>query len=64
MYYGLILTKLTCDSSIRVCPGIYLADRVGFQVATAAAALYKIVPLEGRSRPDPESVKYTDALVK
>lgn len=64
MYYALLLTYLTCDSPIRVCPGMYLADRAAFQVATAVAALYQIVPLEGRSRPGPESVKYTDGVVR
>ena len=44
----------------RVCPGMYLADSVGFQIASALAALYDVVPLEGRSRPEPESVEYTD----
>lgn len=60
----MIIIKLTCDYLIRVCPGMYIADRAGFQLATAAAALYEIVPLEGGIRPTPESVKYTDGLIK
>jgi len=48
----------------RVCPGIYLADRAGFQMASAMAALYDVVPLEGRSRPKPETVEYTDTVLR
>lgn len=42
---------------------MYLADRIGFHVATTTAALYEIAPLEGRNRPKPESVKYTEGLL-
>jgi len=49
---------------MRVCPGRYLADRSGFHIAASTAALYDIVPLEGRTRPDPKSVEYTDTLFR
>ena len=43
----------------RVCPGMYLADNAGFQIASTMSALYDVVPLEGHSRPKPETVEYT-----
>lgn len=48
----------------RVCPGIYLADKTGFHIATTIAALYEIAPLEGRSRPKPELTEYTDTAFR
>ncbi|KIM28310.1 hypothetical protein M408DRAFT_308234 [Serendipita vermifera MAFF 305830] len=48
----------------RVCSGMYLADRSGFHVSTTVAALYDVVPLEGKSRPKPELAQYTDALFR
>jgi len=48
----------------RVCPGMYLADRTGFQIVSTMAALYDIAPLEGHSRPKPEMVEYSDTLLR
>ncbi|KIM28323.1 hypothetical protein M408DRAFT_329427 [Serendipita vermifera MAFF 305830] len=49
---------------IRVCPGMYLADRTGFHISATIAALYDVVPLEGKSRPKPELVEYTDTFFR
>ncbi|KIM28307.1 hypothetical protein M408DRAFT_69816 [Serendipita vermifera MAFF 305830] len=49
---------------IRVCPGMYLADRMGFHMCATIAALYDVAPLEGKSRPRPESAEYTDSLIR
>lgn len=44
---------------LRACPGMYFADRVVFHLVTAIIALYKIEPLEGSKRPDPNNIEYT-----
>ncbi|KIM28306.1 hypothetical protein M408DRAFT_329415 [Serendipita vermifera MAFF 305830] len=49
---------------MRVCPGMYLADRTGFHMGATIAALYDVAPLEGKSRPRPESAEYTDSLIR
>lgn len=49
---------------MRVCPGMYLADRTGFHISTTVAALFDVAPLEGKSRPRPEFAEYTDALFR
>ncbi|KIM28320.1 hypothetical protein M408DRAFT_23723 [Serendipita vermifera MAFF 305830] len=49
---------------MRVCSGMYLADRSGFHIGTTVAALYDIAPLEGKSRPKPELAEYTDTLFR
>ncbi|KIM23782.1 hypothetical protein M408DRAFT_250244 [Serendipita vermifera MAFF 305830] len=54
----------TFGYGMRVCPGMYLADRTGFHVAASLVALYDLVPLKGQSRPDPASVVYTDAAFR
>jgi len=43
---------------------MYLADRAGFQIASTMTALYDVVPLEGRRRPKPETVEYTDTVLR
>ncbi|KIM28303.1 hypothetical protein M408DRAFT_23708 [Serendipita vermifera MAFF 305830] len=49
---------------MRVCPGMYLADRTGFHMGATIAALYDVAPLEGKSRPRPESAGYTDSFIR
>jgi len=43
---------------------MYLADRAGFQIASTISALYDVAPLEGHSRPKPEMVEYSDAILR
>ncbi|PVF92944.1 cytochrome P450 [Serendipita vermifera] len=49
---------------MRLCPGMHLADKVAFHVAATTMALFDVVPLEGRTIPDPDSVEYTDAALR
>ncbi|KIM28300.1 hypothetical protein M408DRAFT_329411 [Serendipita vermifera MAFF 305830] len=49
---------------MRVCAGMYLADRTGFHIGTTVAALYDVAPLEGKSRPRPELAEHTDTLFR
>jgi hypothetical protein len=60
----MFIVGLVTHRHLRVCPGRYIADRSGFHVAASTAALYDIAPLEGRTRPDPKSVKYTDTAFR
>ncbi|PVF93563.1 cytochrome P450 [Serendipita vermifera] len=48
----------------RVCPGMYFADRVAFHLVVTICALFEILPLEGKARPDPKDVKYPDTLIR
>ncbi|PVF98744.1 cytochrome P450 [Serendipita vermifera] len=48
----------------RACPGVHLADRVGFHLATTLLALYSILPLEGHKVPDPNSIQYNDGTIR
>lgn len=43
---------------------MHLGDRGGFHIATTAAALYKIVPLDGAQKPDPNSIKYSSGVFR
>lgn len=46
-----------------LCPGKDIASRAGFYIATTIMSIYNILPLEGKSAPDPYTVKYnTDFL--
>ncbi|KIM28318.1 hypothetical protein M408DRAFT_329423 [Serendipita vermifera MAFF 305830] len=49
---------------MRVCAGMYLADRTGFHIGTTIAALYDVATLEGKSRPRPELAEYTDIMFR
>ncbi|KIM28401.1 hypothetical protein M408DRAFT_140803 [Serendipita vermifera MAFF 305830] len=49
---------------MRVCPGLYLADRIGFDFSACMAALFSLVPLEGKKVPDPNTVEYSDTGMK
>ncbi|KIM28311.1 hypothetical protein M408DRAFT_329417 [Serendipita vermifera MAFF 305830] len=55
---------VTFGYGTRVCPGMYLADRIGFHVGVTVATLYDVAPLKGKNRPQPESVQYTDTLFR
>ncbi|KIM28343.1 hypothetical protein M408DRAFT_329443 [Serendipita vermifera MAFF 305830] len=46
---------------MRVCPGMYLADRIGFHIAATMVSLFEVTPLKGASRPEPGSTEYTDS---
>ncbi|PVG01722.1 cytochrome P450 [Serendipita vermifera] len=49
---------------MRTCPGMHLADKVVFHLVITVISLLKIVPLEGCSVPDPNTIEYTDAGVR
>ncbi|PVF93577.1 cytochrome P450 [Serendipita vermifera] len=49
---------------MRVCPGMYFADRVVFHLVTSIVSLYKVVPLEGYQLPGPKNIKYTNKAVQ
>ncbi|KIM28405.1 hypothetical protein M408DRAFT_23786 [Serendipita vermifera MAFF 305830] len=49
---------------MRTCPGLYLADRVGFQYSICIAMLFNILPLEGKGIPDPATIEYTDTALR
>ncbi|KAG8833075.1 hypothetical protein FRC20_007746, partial [Serendipita sp. 405] len=46
----------------RICPGQFLADRVGFTFAAAILKTYDILPLEGETLP--EEFTYKDAITR
>ncbi|PVF92912.1 cytochrome P450 [Serendipita vermifera] len=48
----------------RICPGRYLAERVGFTFGMAILAAYEILPLEGDSLPDRTIPPFVDSLVR
>jgi hypothetical protein len=43
---------------------MHLADRSGFLIAATTIALYNIVPLEGATIPDPNTIEYSDATFR
>lgn len=49
---------------LRVCPGMYLADRVGFHFVTKTLSVYNVVPLEGKEKPEPSSMKYSTGAIR
>ncbi|PVF92510.1 cytochrome P450 [Serendipita vermifera] len=49
---------------MRICPGMYLADRVTFHFAIKALSLYNILPLKGKERPHPSSMEYSRGIVR
>ncbi|PVF97212.1 cytochrome P450 [Serendipita vermifera] len=49
---------------MRVCSGMYLADRVMFHIVTTVVSLYNVEPLEGQKIPDPNSIEYLPRAVQ
>ncbi|PVF92956.1 cytochrome P450 [Serendipita vermifera] len=49
---------------MRICPGMYLADRVSFHMVATIASLFKVLPLEGKTVPEPTSLEYEDTAVQ
>ncbi|PVF93573.1 cytochrome P450 [Serendipita vermifera] len=49
---------------MRVCPGMYLADRIIFHLVATIISLYKVEPLEGHKIPDRKSVEYAPKAVQ
>ncbi|PVF97366.1 cytochrome P450, partial [Serendipita vermifera] len=49
---------------LRVCPGMYLADRAVFHIVATVASLYKMEPLEGKKLPDPQTVTYMQKVIQ
>ncbi|PVF92945.1 cytochrome P450 [Serendipita vermifera] len=45
---------------IRVCAGMYFADKVAFHTGVVIASLFDIVPMDGQSIPDPNTIEYSD----
>jgi cytochrome P450 len=48
----------------RICPGRDIADRVGFYISATLMATYDILPFEGKSPPDPNTVEYTTDIIR
>ncbi|KAG8797782.1 hypothetical protein FRC17_007646 [Serendipita sp. 399] len=44
---------------MRICPGMYLADRAGFHIAASTMSLFDVLPLEGQTVPHPDDVEYS-----
>ncbi|PVF93569.1 cytochrome P450 [Serendipita vermifera] len=49
---------------MRVCPGMYLAERTVLLFVTNIISLFDVVPLEGKGIPDPATVEYTDSTTR
>ncbi|PVF97327.1 cytochrome P450 [Serendipita vermifera] len=49
---------------MRVCPGMYLADKVAFHIVATIVSLFNIVPLEGKKIPDPKTVEWDDMAIQ
>jgi cytochrome P450 len=43
----------------RVCPGMYLADRVVIHMVSTVISIYKVEALEGHTIPDPQKARYS-----
>lgn len=50
--------------SYSVCPGRDVANRAGFYIVSAIMAMYEILPLDGKSIPDPDTAEYTVELIQ
>ncbi|PVF97331.1 cytochrome P450 [Serendipita vermifera] len=48
----------------RVCPGMYLADRLAFHMVVTINSLFQLTPLKGEERPDLKSIVWTDEGMK
>ncbi|PVF93566.1 cytochrome P450 [Serendipita vermifera] len=49
---------------MRICPGMYFADRVAFHMVTTIISLYNVEPLEGQKIPDPTTIEYSPKAVQ
>ncbi|PVF92915.1 cytochrome P450 [Serendipita vermifera] len=49
---------------MRICPGLHLAERVGFTFGMSVLAAYRIVPIEGESMPDPAKTVYEESTLR
>ncbi|PVF97319.1 cytochrome P450 [Serendipita vermifera] len=49
---------------MRICPGMYFADRTVFHLVTTVISLFKIEPLEGMTIPDVDSIQYTSKMLQ
>ncbi|PVG01693.1 cytochrome P450 [Serendipita vermifera] len=49
---------------LRICPGMYLGERLALHLVITLNSLFQIVPLEGQKVPDPKTVEYTDVVVQ
>lgn len=49
---------------LRVCPGMHLADRIGFHLAVNTLSVYSVLPMEGKERPEPSSMEYAPRVVR
>jgi cytochrome P450 len=60
------IAKNPCPAadSFRVCPGMYFADRVVFHLVATVTSLYKMEPLEGKKRLDPNTVEYEPKMIQ
>lgn len=46
---------------MRICPGMYLADRAGFHIAASVTSVYRILPREENVVPSVDNLEYTDS---
>ncbi|PVF92916.1 cytochrome P450 [Serendipita vermifera] len=49
---------------LRICPGRYLAERVGFTFAMSVLAAYDIVPVQGTKAPNPAETVYEESIFR
>ncbi|PVF92959.1 cytochrome P450 [Serendipita vermifera] len=48
----------------RVCPGMYLGDKVAFHLVATIVSLFKVVHFEGKNVPDPAELEWEDTAVQ
>ncbi|PVF97330.1 cytochrome P450 [Serendipita vermifera] len=49
---------------IRVCPGMWIADRLAFHIVATTVSLFHILPLEGKTLPDPKKIEWSDTAIQ
>jgi hypothetical protein len=48
----------------RVCPGMNLADRLAFHIVATIISVFELVPLEGKTLPNPKDVEWSDTAIQ
>jgi hypothetical protein len=43
---------------------MYLADRLAFHIVATTVSLFRILPLEGNTLPDPKDIEWSDTAVQ
>ncbi|CCA74613.1 related to O-methylsterigmatocystin oxidoreductase [Serendipita indica DSM 11827] len=60
--FDFISSVVVSEIEDRICPGRFLADRIGFTFAAAVLKTYNILPLEGEGLP--KEFEYKDAITR